>query len=78
MLVQSLRPMQEPGASGNLATYAAVLFDPQTRADPDRRHARRLLRLEALCACGLVADRDALCVVGGLTHPVAEFAVQPS
>src|SRR4051794_13763319 len=32
----------------------------------------------SLRACGLVADHHTLCLVGGLTHPVTELAVQPS
>ena len=76
MLVQSLRPMQEPGASGNLATYAAVLFDPQTGLTPTAARTPAAAPW-ALCAYGRVADL-ALCPVGGPAHPVAEFAVQPS
>jgi hypothetical protein len=34
--------------------------------------------IASLGAGGLVADRRSLRLVGGLTHPVAEFAVKPS
>jgi hypothetical protein len=68
-----------PSMRKSSPTCSALAFLHLT---PARKHRRkRLLRghpSASLCACDLVADRYALCLVGGLTHPVTELAVKLS